>query len=618
MESSGISTSETTKKVSGAKPSSSPFGPFRSKKIIKSISESASSDEAQAADPHQWSLKTPEKPTQLPRRIRNQGFALSVKEVKKIAQGLRKKTNTDAPSDQLNRNRIGTSTSLSSEYGSSDSAVGKSSKTEASTKLPEKYEMLAEFFDSMESSIRLLRLKGSLSTFTNISPKIEALTDRRFSYGHLAQLKYILPGAIITKKVLMHDEGTLCMKPELQVTLQTDAFENDGKRKVGSGHLNLRKVFRERLLDFFKAHPEGDDIPEEVLPEPFNQKKQNILQSAIKTCNPTSSNVLQEHLPERAAHLSQSFQRRFSQKVPMSKTEHNHLQQHIAPPEPSDLPVLNPCLKESSSTEEPRTSAALSPFKYSSKPLTSERLSTFCASPSKSNPSSNIAEVGKKTELVRNEDCSLTETVGTQGTPTKLDSTPAKLIVTPTLQTPKRCRMSPGDDLANSLNKLVRRPKRSRSLKFDTPVKKAKTEEETNETRGSSIDKDIIEILPKALLQSIRDKERKAKEERDAGTCRAKRRQQMIACLPKLFDMIHLIFQSAKRSVMTKEELMHKIIASHCDITDKREVQEQLSLMEELVPDWISGKVSSSGDYIFCVNKNSSPLSIRLRLSEAE
>lgn len=38
--------------------------------------------------------------------------------------------------------------------------------------------MLAEFFDCLDSSIRLLRLKGSMSSFTNISPKIECLTDR--------------------------------------------------------------------------------------------------------------------------------------------------------------------------------------------------------------------------------------------------------------------------------------------------------------------------------------------------------------------------------------------------------------------------------------------------------
>lgn len=38
--------------------------------------------------------------------------------------------------------------------------------------------MLEKFFNSMDSSIRLLHLKGSATTFTNISAKVENLTDK--------------------------------------------------------------------------------------------------------------------------------------------------------------------------------------------------------------------------------------------------------------------------------------------------------------------------------------------------------------------------------------------------------------------------------------------------------
>lgn len=38
--------------------------------------------------------------------------------------------------------------------------------------------MLAEFFDGLDSAIRLLKLKRTMSNFANISPKIESLTDR--------------------------------------------------------------------------------------------------------------------------------------------------------------------------------------------------------------------------------------------------------------------------------------------------------------------------------------------------------------------------------------------------------------------------------------------------------
>jgi len=71
------------------------------------------------------------------------------------------------------------------------------------------------------------------------------------------------------------------------------------------------------------------------------------------------------------------------------------------------------------------------------------------------------------------------------------------------------------------------------------------------------------------LLLQIREKEQKAKEEQDPAISQAKKRRQMIACLPKLFNKIHFLFQSIRQSVLTKEELIHKIIASHSDIADR-------------------------------------------------
>lgn len=72
----------------------------------------------------------------------------------------------------------------------------------------------------------------------------------------MAQLKYILPEGIAIKKVNLHDEMTSCMKPELHVTLQVDAFEDALEGKGETGYSILRRVFRERLADFVKRHPE--------------------------------------------------------------------------------------------------------------------------------------------------------------------------------------------------------------------------------------------------------------------------------------------------------------------------------------------------------------------------
>lgn len=58
------------------------------------------------------------------------------------------------------------------------------------------------------------------------------------------------------EKILQHDERTSCMRPEIRITLDVEAIRTKGKSKSHSGNLQLRKVFRSRLLDFFKSHPE--------------------------------------------------------------------------------------------------------------------------------------------------------------------------------------------------------------------------------------------------------------------------------------------------------------------------------------------------------------------------
>lgn len=78
---------------------------------------------------------------------------------------------------------------------------------------------------------------------------------RRFSYSHLAQLKYILPEAILLKKILSHDEMTGCMNHDLQINVVVDAFGDIAKQKQKNGYSFLTTIFRKRLEDFHKDHP---------------------------------------------------------------------------------------------------------------------------------------------------------------------------------------------------------------------------------------------------------------------------------------------------------------------------------------------------------------------------
>ncbi|XP_057966065.1 CDT1-like protein a, chloroplastic isoform X2 [Malania oleifera] len=593
---------------------STPFTPLKEKKIIQSGSLQSSSSAGSAI---LWSSKTPEKPSNPPRRsgrARNRGIALSVKDVKEVAKSL----------CESSRDRSILPDNISSGQSNSSaprkqikSSVCKSKSVDRPMKLPEKYEMLGEFFDSMDSSIRLLRMKGSMSTFTNICRKVECLTDRRFSYGHLAQLKFILPEAIGIKKILMLDEQTKCMKPDLHITLNADAIENEENLKLHSGNLQLRKVFRSRLLDFCKAHPEGDDVPEEMLPEPFNQSKHDAhLSTRVDSKTPglpgTLSDAQAEQLPGVASHLSQSFCKKFSKIFSSNEAENMH---EKLTKSSSRLSVPD-CFFNNPYSEEAISSSVPSNVKLS-KLATSKKCLATGVSSSPLPQSHLLATPSKEMTSARNEDGSSTQTGDIQGTPAELVSTPAKLMtVTPAMQPPKRSYMSPDDSSTSSPKKLVRRP--PRSLKFDTPVKRTKVNDQENSMGGGlSVDSDILDILPENLVQSLREKERKALEEQDPAISQAKRRREMIACLPTLFNMIHFLFQSIKRSVITKEELIHKIIASHCNIADRREVEDQLKLLQELVPDWIYEKLAASGDCLLCINKGSNPELIRTRLTEA-
>ncbi|XWS76277.1 hypothetical protein CRYUN_Cryun01aG0161500 [Craigia yunnanensis] len=569
--------------------------------------------------------KTPEKhASQLPNRARNRGVALSIKEIRTVAQ-----TRPKPPTDH---NKSARKQILS---WATESPPPKA-PGDRPDKLPEKYEMLCGFFDSLDSAIRLLKLKGSMPTFTNISPKIECLTDRRFSYGHLAQLKHILPEAIEIKKMLIFDESTSCMKPDLRVSIIVGAIDYGDKPESKTKNLNLRRVFRARLADYLKAHPEGGEIPEEDLPEPFNCSKQNKQLNVIKgpislSFDESSTDILTEQQsfteqveviqeearsqpsnhsnsnsksavetlvddandqqPVVASHVSRSFRKRFSQRA-TSKAQEVVQKCSKVSLQSSNFQVPELFADRSTYSNETVSAPTRSPTNFLSKPTNSETSSRTCL----------LATPVNEIKPLKTEDGSPTKAGFILSTPAKLASTPARLMTaTPTLQPQKRCYMSP-DEVSSSLsNKLVRRPPRTRSLKFDTPVKEEKIVDEVHEMAGKPVDNDeddVLSVLPESLLHSIREKERKAMEEQDPAISLAKRRKRMIACLPKLFNMIHFLFQSIKRSVITKEELVHKIIAGHCDIADRREVEEQLKLLQELAPEWISEKMASAGDLL--------------------
>ncbi|KAL0710518.1 hypothetical protein Bca4012_017496 [Brassica carinata] len=532
--------------------------PFKSKKRLFgspcSKSQTGNPDSSSSVP-----FPTPEKPPEsILTRPGNRSVALSVNEAPQAA-GSR-----------------GGSRDPTGNVSSARSQLVFSNKTAEKEKIPEKYETLGKFFDALDSSIVLSRLRGSKPTFSNISGKIEHLTERRFCYSHLAQIKHILPEAIEIKRVLIQDETTCCMKPDLHVTLNADAVENNDKSKK----ISLRKVFRSRLADFVKAHPQGDEVPEEPLPELFSTRKLN--DNSTDEFKSVSS-VMEEMASIPAAKLISSFM-----KFPSTPVKPASSSASIAP------------------TASP---AALSKINLAPTPV--KPVSTPASVPS------TPAKIDSAPVIVAS-------------TPPEFASTPARLFSASLAAARLQKRSSDDKNLDDVTTdqpfKLARRSSlsSSRSLNFDSYAEDEKAMDVTDvdedidqvSVEDASSDDEILSVLPDNLREAIKEQERKAIEDSNPAISEAKRRRKMIACLPKLFNVIHYLIQSIRRWVITKEELVHKIIAGHSDIIDRREVEEQLILMQELVPEWISEKRSSCGDLLVCINKLASPETIRSSLEE--
>ncbi|KAL6524629.1 hypothetical protein OROHE_016300 [Orobanche hederae] len=177
-------------------------------------------------------------------------------------------------------------------------------------KLPERYGMLLDFFERTTTSLRLLSLRKRTPNFQNISSQVEILTGRKLLFRHIAQMKYILPEVVQIDKILIHDEKTKCMKPDMEITLLLDVVKDHNDESI---YVALSKLFSSRLREFCITHPEmiDCDVPEAALPEPFGQKSISIKRDSISEDLLTSS----ETKILNSSHFPPSFESHFYQKA---------------------------------------------------------------------------------------------------------------------------------------------------------------------------------------------------------------------------------------------------------------------------------------------------------------
>ncbi|CAN6461541.1 unnamed protein product [Victoria cruziana] len=496
-------------------------------------------------------------------------------------------------------------------------------ENESAAKLPEKYESLCERFSSLVSAVRLLRLKGHSATFANICASVQVLTNKEFSSRHLAKLKFLMPEAIEISKALLHDKKTCCMKPEILIQLKPEALNLNGDK-----YLALREALRARVLAFVESNREDAEIPE-TLPDIFRELHETChdatvpeskfngdpdhgvnLSSSRLDDGSTTENVSP---PPLGTFLSR-FKRRFTHKAPLPESKKTQLLSLTTIQEVSLSDW--PCQITSASQANPSTEDLPCSVKMDfMEPQISSFGSSIESTPTKASVLgkellSTPLAYSKADAKIKNDLYCSKEGLEISETPTlQPDSTPAKLMSsTPSLFTPKRARRTPeGNPTLHTRGQ--RRATKPKALNFLSPIKSV---EKGNGKRKLSADEEIVRTRPRKLQKTLEEKEKKMMVE-----CEGNAHKKMINCLPRLFDMIYLIAQAAGCSVISKQELIYKIMTKDLGIVDRGKIEEQLKLLQQMIPDWISEK-ALGGDFVFCISKKiSDPESLRARLMMA-
>lgn len=462
--------------------------------------------------------------------------------------------------------------------------------------LPDKYKTIAEFFDRMNCSLRLLGLRKKPTTFQNICTQVEILTKRKFSYRHLAQIKYILPEVVQIDYILIHDVKSLCMKPDMKISLLFDVIEGHQEK---STFMALRQVFAYRLLDFFNTHPEGCDIPEAILPEPFNQRTQNIIPKSLPVDSSIESQPTSEvELLADSSHLNPSFRRQFSEKAVVAETGKNQLLASLVPLLSSSDIVTN---KDTKSKQHKESSEL-----YSESTIIKPPVGLIC--PQSSVSSSACESPYLKHRMVS--DCLMVETPA-QLTPKRSMPSCDNKLKTVTRQMGTSChmptkrsldfsRLEDDESVLNTLDEPECHKVIHDTLSQTVEAKGVQVEEEAS---GS------VELLQK--VEESNDCTGNAHEMKQRVLVTS---QQVSTCLVDLVALIHHIFLSLGCFSITKEELVHKIIMNNCDIIERREIEEQIELLEKLIPEWIFRKLAPCGDLLYSIRKESNLDSVCARL----
>ncbi|KAI3407940.1 CDT1 domain-containing protein [Psidium guajava] len=461
----------------------------------------------------------------------------------------------------------------------------------------------------MTCSLRLLNLCKKFPTFWNVSAQVEVLAKRKFLYSHLAQIKYILPEVILIEKLLIYDEKTLCMRPDMKITVQLDAI---GMRHEQSGFVELQELFTSRLVDYFTDHPEASVVPEAILPGPFLQGNQIIdvqdtLGDSVFRHQSTVSGGI---ILSEASGLPESFSRHFSQKVVVSE----NTQRLASPVTFSSSSCTNPTNQELQGRQEGHLKGVRpEPIgEINRKISTEEEASSSCCRSTFIFPSIELPCP-----------CSSVDPITKEIPAVRFSSSSGSLTIdTPAQMTPKRSISGCDNNIKSMSSKQCQSCQKpaKRSLNFSSP------KGDRSSMDGSETCKHVHDYSP-CSLKLVEEKNLSgfaavSNQENESGhlskdqisSKRSLRMCQDLSYLNGITATVNYVFQSVGCSSITREELVHKIIINNFEVLERKEVEEQVELLEKLFPDWFCRRSTHSGDIVYSIKEGTRLESITSRL----
>ncbi|KAI4319259.1 hypothetical protein MLD38_032882 [Melastoma candidum] len=475
----------------------------------------------------------------------------------------------------------------------------------------EMYKDILDSFDGMVCSIRLLKLCGKVATFENVRTQVEVLKKRKLLHRHLAQIKYVLSEEVQVNKILVHDR-TLCVRPSVKISLSFTGIA-------------LRELFISRIVDFFTKNPKVRDIPEAILPELFCQGGEMTDQEFLD-CSPTiqPQPTISPEKPQ-ASQLVMPLKRIFSKESDING---------------SGLDCVAVGQRNEFSKEETQGEQDVDSMKAEfDAVIDKDNVDALDAKPDVVHDENGRNDQGEGRICCEQRTHTLFPLEGASQTPVAAsvasDSPTVKpspslvnsIVDTPAQLTPKRSMSccDSNEKITSIQNILSSHKNAKRSLDFssdEVSCNRNKLEESENcfnipDERFQAPEpmelKDIFGA-PVSLALSM-DKDKLSKVRKDSETM-FRHSKQMPSCLPGIVSTICHVYQMTSYSSITKEDLVHKILVNDLEITERKDAEEQIELLEKLVPDWIWKTSIASGDIMYSINKVAHVESVLSRLSE--